>query len=92
MREQFLLPIGFSNHYPGLWMSLCAVVLGASVLEVHVTLDRASWGTDQGASVEFHGLADLIKQIRRWETACGDGVKRLYDSELGSMKRLRRIK
>jgi N-acetylneuraminate synthase len=68
-----------------------AVALGASSVERHLTLDRAMWGSDQAASVEPGGFEKLIKYIRVTESAMGDGVKKVYESEKGSMKKLRRV-
>ncbi|WP_035758507.1 N-acetylneuraminate synthase family protein [Granulicoccus phenolivorans] len=85
------VPIGYSGHETGLQTSLAAVVLGASFLERHITLDRAMWGSDQAASVEPGGLERLVRDIRVVEAALGDGVKKVYDSELGPMKKLRRF-
>jgi N-acetylneuraminate synthase len=88
-RELFGCVVGYSGHEVGLQTSLAAVVLGASILERHITLDRAMWGTDQAASVEPGGLSRLVRDVRVIETALGDGVKRVYDSELPAMSRLR---
>jgi N-acetylneuraminate synthase len=49
------------------------------------------WGSDQAASVEPAGFERLVKYIRVTEAAVGDGVKRVYDSELPSQKKLRRV-
>ncbi len=68
-----------------------AVALGAGFVERHITLDRAMWGTDQAASVELGGLERLVENIRDIEMALGDGVKRVYDSEIGPRAKLRRI-
>lgn len=86
------IPIGYSGHETGLAPTLAAVALGASFIERHITLDRAMWGTDQAASVEIVGLQRLVKDIRDVEKALGDGIKRVYESELNSIKKLRRIK
>lgn len=86
------LPIGYSGHETGLAPSLAAVALGASFLERHVTLDRAMWGTDQAASVEMVGFERLIRDARDVEHSLGDGVKRVYDSELGPRQKLRRVR
>jgi len=86
------IPIGYSGHETGLAPSLAAVVLGATFIERHITLDRAMWGTDQAASVEVQGMSRLVKDIRDIEKSLGDGIKKVYDSELGSIKKLRRIK
>ncbi|GGV75008.1 MULTISPECIES: N-acetylneuraminate synthase family protein [Streptomyces] len=85
------VPIGYSGHETGLQTTLAAVALGAVFVERHITLDRAMWGSDQAASVEPQGLARLVRDIRTIETALGDGVKRVYDSELAPMKKLRRV-
>jgi N-acetylneuraminate synthase len=85
------VPIGYSGHETGLQTTLAAVALGATFVERHITLDRAMWGSDQAASVEPGGLQRLVRDIRTIETALGDGVKQVYESELGPMKKLRRV-
>jgi N-acetylneuraminate synthase len=91
LREQFPnVPIGYSGHEVGLIPSAVAVALGACLVERHVTLDRAMWGTDQAASVEPGGVEKLVKYLRVTEHALGDGHKVVYDSEKPSMKKLRR--
>jgi len=84
-------PIGYSGHETGLVPSAVAIALGATSIERHITLDRAMWGSDQAASVEPGGFRKLVKYIRVTEASLGDGVKKVYESELGSMKKLRRI-
>ena len=84
-------PIGYSGHEVGLVPSSIAVALGACMVERHITLDRAMWGSDQAASVEPSGFERLVKYIRVAEASVGDGVKKVYDSELASMKKLRRV-
>jgi N-acetylneuraminate synthase len=68
-----------------------AVALGASLVERHITLDRAMWGSDQAASVEPGGFERLVKYIRVTEAGLGDGVKKVYESERPSQQRLRRV-
>ena len=85
-------PIGYSGHEVGLVPSAVAVALGACAVERHFTLDRAMWGSDQAASVEPGGFEKLVKYIRVTEAGLGDGVKKVYDSEMSSRKKLRRIK
>jgi N-acetylneuraminate synthase len=91
LRERFSCPIGYSGHEVGLVPSAVAVALGACLVERHITLDRAMWGSDQAASVEPHGFQTLVKYIRVTEDALGDGAKRVYDSELPSLEKLRRV-
>jgi len=88
--EEFDCPIGYSGHEVGLQTTVAAAVLGAAFVERHVTLDRAMWGSDQAASIEPGGLVRLVRDIRVIETAMGDGVKRVYDSEIPVRDRLRR--
>jgi N-acetylneuraminate synthase len=89
LRGQYPCPIGYSGHEVGLATTLVAVALGASFLERHITLDRAMWGSDQAASIEPNGLKRLVKDVRNVETALGDGVKRVYESEVIAASRLR---
>jgi N-acetylneuraminate synthase len=92
LREEFPKnPIGSSGHEVGLVPSAVAVALGACMVERHITLDRAMWGSDQAASVEPGGFDRLVKYIRVTEQSLGDGVKRVYESEKNSMSRLRRV-
>jgi N-acetylneuraminate synthase len=91
LRQVFPCPIGYSGHEVGLVTSVVAVALGACMIERHITLDRAMWGSDQAASVEPGGFERLVKYVRVTEQALGDGVKHVYESEQSSLKRLRRV-
>ncbi len=90
LQAEFDCPIGYSGHEVGLVPSALAVALGASLVERHVTLDRAMWGSDQAASIEPHGVRTLVKYIRVTEKSMGDGEKQVYESEQSSLKKLRR--
>jgi N-acetylneuraminate synthase len=92
LRSEFPnIPIGYSGHEVGLVPSAVAVAFGACMVERHMTLDRAMWGSDQAASVEPGGFERLVKYIRVTEASLGDGVKKVYASEQSSLKRLRRV-
>jgi len=91
LRERYGVPTGYSGHEVGLATSVAAAALGACMIERHITLDRAMWGSDQAASVEPHGFWRLIKDIRAVEKAMGDGVKRVWPSEVPVMNKLRRV-
>ncbi|MHB1481533.1 MAG: N-acetylneuraminate synthase family protein [Bellilinea sp.] len=91
LRKTYSCPIGYSGHEVGLIPSAVAVALGACMVERHITLDRAMWGSDQAASVEPGGFERLVKYVRVTEQSLGDGVKKVYDSEIPSMKKLRRV-
>ncbi|MGH8868178.1 MAG: N-acetylneuraminate synthase family protein [Actinomycetes bacterium] len=88
---EFGVPVGYSGHETGLQGTLAAVGMGACLVERHITLDRAMWGSDQAASVEPPGLMRLVRDIRVIERALGDGVKQVYESEFGPMQKLRRV-
>ncbi|HWR50106.1 MAG TPA: N-acetylneuraminate synthase family protein [Bryobacteraceae bacterium] len=90
LRSEFGCPVGYSGHETGLAPTLAAVAVGAAFVERHITLDRAMWGSDQAASVEPGGLMRLVRDIRVIESAMGDGVKQVYESELPLVARLRR--
>jgi len=90
MREHYQLPIGYSGHETGLPSTVAAVALGACIVERHITMDRAMWGSDQSASLEPNGLIRLIRDIRLVESAMGDGIKHILEREKPIIERLRR--
>lgn len=91
LREKFGVPVGYSGHEVGLQISVASVALGVCIVERHITIDRTMWGSDQAASVEPHGLMRLVRDVRIIEQALGDGVKKVYDSEVPIRKKLRRV-
>jgi len=91
LKGDFGVPIGYSGHEVGLQITLAAVTLGACIVERHITLDRTMWGSDHAASVEPSGLMRLVRDIRIIEEAMGDGVKKVYDSEVPIRQKLRRV-
>jgi N-acetylneuraminate synthase len=90
LQKQFSCLVGYSGHEVGLQTTCAAVTLGATFVERHITLDRAMWGSDQAASVEPGGFMRLVRDIRTIEQSLGDGVKRVYESEMGARAKLRR--
>jgi N-acetylneuraminate synthase len=91
MAARYGVPVGYSGHETGIPTSVCAAALGACCVERHITLDRAGWGSDQAASLEPNGISRLVRDIRLWEQAKGDGVKRVYEREFPIIKKLRRV-
>lgn len=81
--------VGFSNHHPGIVYMPVSVALGAEIIEMHITLDRSMWGTDHSASIEPQGVSHAVKYIRGVEEALGDGYKKIYESEIPIMEKLR---
>lgn len=91
LKQRYGVPVGYSGHEVGLQTTVDAVAMGACVVERHITLDRSSYGSDQSASVEPHGFKQLVRDIREFEKARGDGIKRVYDSELPIKAKLRKV-
>ncbi len=81
LKEKFNVPVGYSGHESGVSPSLMAAVLGASVIERHVTLDRAMYGSDQSASLEPAGMRSLVNSVRKVNKCLGDGVKKIIEEE-----------
>lgn len=92
LKRAFRCPVGYSGHEMGLEPTWAAVSVGATFIERHITLDRTMMGSDHAASVELKELSRLVSHIREIESALGDGVKRVYDSEVPFLKKLRRVR
>lgn len=90
LKKRYNVPIGYSGHETGIASSSAAVALGACVVERHITLDRAMWGSDQAASLGPSGVIKMINEIRLVEKSMGDGVKRVIEREEPIIKKLRR--
>jgi len=90
LKNKFNCNVGYSGHEVASYL-LCvtAVMLGATSIERHITLDRSMYGSDQAASLESIGLTRMIKDVRNIQHILGDGVKQVWDSEIPSMKKLR---
>ena len=89
LREKFNCDVGYSGHEAiGYLICVTAVILGASSIERLISLDRSMYGSDQSASIEPSGFKHLVGAIRKIELAMGDGIKRIYDSELPARNKL----
>jgi N-acetylneuraminate synthase len=91
MAAKYGVPIGYSGHETGIPTSVAARTLGACMVERHITMDRAMWGSDQSASLEPNGISRLVRDIRLVEQSMGDGIKRVYEREVPIIKKLRRV-
>ncbi len=90
LQARFDVPVGYSGHETGIASSVAAVALGACMIERHITMDRASWGSDQAASLEPNGINRLVRDIRLVERSMGTGEKTVVERELPIIARLRR--
>ena len=90
LKKRFKCNVGYSGHESGSYLiCVAAVMLGATSIERHLTLDRAMYGSDQAASLEPQGLIRLVNDIRMLDNIIGDGKKKIWDSEKSAMKKLR---
>ncbi len=79
--EAFGVRVGYSDHTPGIEISIAAVAMGAIVIEKHFTLNRNLQGPDHQASLEPGELKEMVRAIRNVEVALGDGIKKPSASE-----------
>jgi len=92
LQKKFKCKVGYSGHESvSDLVCIAAVILGATSIERHITLDRAMYGSDQAASLGPQGLFRLVQDIRKLNLLFGDGKKIIWDSELPAKKKLREI-
>ncbi len=91
LRKRYGVPVGYSGHETGLPSSVAAAAMGACIVERHITLDRAMWGSDHAASLEPNGVMRLVRDIRLVEQAMGDGSVGPTEAELPLAAKLRRV-
>jgi|TARA_B100000745_G_scaffold283983_1_gene218365 N-acetylneuraminate synthase len=90
LKNEFSCNVGYSGHEAGATLvCVAAVLLGATSIERHITLDRSMYGSDHAASLEPTGLQRLVRDIRLLDVIKGDGIKIVWPSELPKLKRLR---
>ena len=85
LKWAFNLPVGYSDHSPGIEIAIAAVALGAAVIEKHFTLDRSLPGPDHAASLEPDELLQMVAAIRNVEAALGSGIKGPAPCELANL-------
>ncbi|CAD7973539.1 unnamed protein product [Amoebophrya sp. A120] len=90
LADKFGFVTGFSDHTKGVVCPLAAAVMGASIIEKHVTLDRSMKGTDQPGSLEEKDLLEMVQNIRMAEKAVGDGIKCVNPATAAAMHKLAR--
>ena len=89
LKDRFKCEVGYSGHESTVSPSITAYFLGADYIERHITLDRASWGTDQAASLEESGIENLTSLLKKIPLTLGDGKKRLLTEEKKVGKKMR---
>jgi N-acetylneuraminate synthase len=92
LQKKFKCNVGYSGHETGSYLvCVTAVMMGATSIERHITLDRAMYGSDQAASLEPEGLFRMVRDLRTLDKIIGDGKKRIWGSEISAKKKLREI-
>jgi len=89
LKNRYRCKAGYSGHEEGTLVSICAVAMGATSIERHITLDKAMYGSDQKASIEPYELWRLVKDIHEVELIVGTGEKILTEAEQEVRKKLR---
>jgi len=90
-RKRYGVPVGYSGHETGIPSSVAAVAIGACMVERHITLERAMWGSDHAASLGPSGISRLVRDIRLVEMSMGGSIKRVFEQEKPLIKKLRRV-
>jgi N-acetylneuraminate synthase len=92
LKKEFNCNVGYSGHeVAGYLVCVSAVLLGATSIERHMSLDRTLYGSDQVASLEPLGWIRLVRDIKKIKQILGDGKKRIWDSELPAKEKLRKF-
>lgn len=92
LKKKFKCKVGYSGHEVGATnVSIPAIIIGATSLERHITLDRSMYGSDQSSSLEPAGLTRLVRDVRLLDKILGDGKKRIWKSEIPTQKKLREV-
>ena len=89
LQEKYNCEVGYSGHEMLLGTTVSSVLLGATIIERHITLDRNMEGSDHSGSVTPHGLFKLVSGVRELEQAYGDGKLIVTESEMPVRKKLR---
>ena len=89
LKKRFKCQIGYSGHESSVSPSIIATMLGAEILERHITLDRSMWGTDQSASLEEQGLDNLTGILKKIPLMLGDGKKKINSGEKKMLKKFK---
>ncbi len=89
LRRRYDCPVGYSGHEVTMIPGALAAMMGAVVVERHISIDRSMYGSDQSASLERRGLEMMVDYIRTIPVVMGDGVKKVSDAELTNAAKLR---
>ncbi|MCR4318399.1 MAG: N-acetylneuraminate synthase family protein [Planctomycetes bacterium] len=88
LRKRYRKNVGFSGHEVGGHVAQASVVMGASVIEKHFTLDKTMKGSDHAASLNPEEFRNMVFQIRSIEKSLGTRSKRILSSEVKNRQKL----
>ncbi len=89
LKKKYKCTVGYSGHESSVSPSIVAYLMGAEIIERHITLDRSMWGTDQAASLSKEGMKNLSQIIKKIPKMLGDGKKKILKDEMPIAKKLR---
>jgi len=90
IKKLFKVDIGYSDHTQGIESSLCAVALGAKIIEKHITLNKKLSGPDHSASADLKEFKFFVQKIRNLELSLGKSKKVVTKSEIKNLKNVRK--
>jgi N,N'-diacetyllegionaminate synthase len=84
------IEIGFSDHLVSDVGAVCALALGATSFEKHITLSKKMEGPDHRSSLEPEQFKQYCEALRTAQDALGDGVKRVMPCEMENKQKLQK--
>lgn len=89
LKKKFRCAVGYSGHESAVSPSILAYILGATVIERHITLDRSMWGTDQAASLAEDGIKNLTSIILKIPKILGKETIKKSKDEINLLKKFK---
>lgn len=90
LREEFNLPVGFSDHSLNNYLAIASVALGSSIIEKHITLDRDMRGPDHSFALTPDLMGELVLGVREVEVGLGSKKRKLSLNEAAARAMIRR--
>jgi N-acetylneuraminate synthase len=88
-KNRYKCEVGYSGHESTVSPTITAYMLGAEIIERHITLDRSMWGTDQAASLSSEGMTTLVDILKKINVTIGHGKKKFLKKEKIVAKKMR---
>ena len=88
LRDEFSLPVGFSDHSGDIYACLAATALGADFLEFHVVFDKRMFGPDSKSSIQLDQVEMLTKGARQIRISQHNQVDKSVNSQFEGLKNI----